>query len=194
MDSDDAWHLVGRPGPFGSERDRLSDMFDARFGRGAWRLVWSAGERLLPFEGAALIYEDAYAAWFDGAADRLDDLAAAASDVYDNALSNLAAGLDFGHQESDLNHLQDIAIRRVMVRRGRVFRGVRPIQIRGDSVDPLGVALSPGRIPFHRPEWIPSPALAGWWQPGSIEDYYQSAKFLQVRRTNRSKLGRLSDP
>lgn len=176
------WETVGRPGQFGGDRDRLRAEYDVQHGVGGWRLVWRVGDLDLPFEAVVLLYEDAYAAWFARHPEVLAELAASASDVYDDAFTNVESGLNYTHQESDRTHLQDVAVRRVMVRNGLAFTGDRLVQVRGDSADPVGASLSPGRVPFHRPEWIPSPPLSGWWAPGSIEDFYQSAKHLQRRR------------
>ncbi|MDD5746935.1 MAG: hypothetical protein PHO30_06725, partial [Candidatus Omnitrophica bacterium] len=41
-----------------------------------------------------------------------------------------------------------------------------------------GYFLNPGYVPFHRPELIIQPQLAGWWKPYSIEGFYQSAKAI----------------
>jgi len=77
-------------------------------------------------------------------------------------------------------HLQDIAIRRVVERRDWKFHGSELVQIRGDTTL-WGSRLDPGKVPFHRPELIVSPPLVSWWNKNSIEDFYQSNKFLQVK-------------
>ena len=44
----------------------------------------------------------------------------------------------------------------------------------------LSWSKSPGRVPFHMPGVLLDPELEGWWQPGSVESFYQSNKVLQV--------------
>lgn len=67
--------------------------------------------------------------------------------LYEDAYFHLLQGSAFGH------HLEDIAIRRCLVRLGLWFRGDQLV----------------------RPEW------SGWWLPGSVESFYQSNKFLLAR-------------
>jgi hypothetical protein len=53
---------------------------------------------------------------------------------------------------------------------------------------PLSLALSPGQVPFHKPELMSHPdnltEIRGkaWWLPSSVEDFYQRAKRLVVRK------------
>ena len=76
--------------------------------------------------------------------------------------------------------MQDIAIRRTVLRLGRKFEGDHLVQIRGR--DSEGAKYNPGFVPFHLLDMIVKPSLTGWWQENSIEDFYQSNKVLQVRK------------
>lgn len=177
------WKTVERPGQFGRRRDQRRAEFDERYGPGDWRVVWRIGRRLGSFAEAVMVYEDAYCQYLaDNTAVR-EALVSTASDVYDNDLSNIASGFDYAHQESDRDHIQDVAIRRCLVRLGEEFRGREPLQIRhSDGSHPLSLTLSPGRVPFHRPEWLIRPEIVLWWaEPGSVESFYQSNKLLQRR-------------
>lgn len=177
------WETVERPGQFGRRRDQRRAEYDVRYGQGGWRIVWRIGRRLGSFAEAAMVYEDAYYQFLRDNPAVLAELANGASEVYDNDLSNIGSGLDYLRQESNLDHLQDIAIRRVLVRLGEEFRGREPLQIRHSvGRHPLSMVLSPGHVPFHRPEWIIQPELVLWWaEPGSVESFYQSNKLLQRR-------------
>lgn len=176
------WQTVERPGYFGRHRDDRYAGYDARYGSGNWRLVWRIGQRLGPVAEAVMLYEDAYVAWLQLHPAELDELVAVAAEVYDDAPSNVASGLDYRQQETSRTHLQDIAIRRSLVRLGRQFAGERLIRIRDAHGDhPLSLRLSPGMISFHRPDLIVRPELAGWWRPSSVEAFYQSNKLLQTR-------------
>ena len=76
--------------------------------------------------------------------------------------------------------IQDIAIRRCVLRRGVWFRGDKLIRIRQEKGDhQLSIILSPGRVPFHRADLIVKPEIEGWWEPGTIEAFYQSNRMLQ---------------
>lgn len=176
------WRDVERPGYFGSRRDEIHRGYDARYGAGNWRLAWRIGEAESDWAGMVMLYEDAYYHFLTIHEAALEELLAVASDVYDDSLSNLDSGLDYARQESERTHVQDIAIRRAVLRLGRCFRGPAPLQIR-DSLGehPLSMTLSPGQVPFHLPALIEQPELSGWWSPGSVESFYQSNKTLQVR-------------
>ncbi len=179
------WETVDRPGYFGRHRDERRAAYDAQYGRGQWRIVWEADGRLFGFEQMVLLYEDAYVAYLGSSQGLpwLAQLVESASDVYDDAPSNVASGLDYLKQETSRTHVQDVAIRRAVVRLRETFRGQQLIQIRdsqGSHV--LSMVLSPGQVPFHRPELILKPFLEGWWEPGSVECFYQSNKLLQVQR------------
>jgi hypothetical protein len=177
------WNTVGRPGYFGGHRDEKYQEYDELYGNGRWRIAWQLNERQCGAAEAVMVYEDAYFNFLTASSDVVDRLVREARDVYDDQESNVLSSLDYACQETERTHLQDIAIRRSLVRLGVDFRGTRLIQIRGASgtppVHPLSHLLYPGQVPFHRPEWILNPAIEGWWQPGSVEAFYQSNKLLQ---------------
>lgn len=181
------WTTIDRPGYFGADRDKLATSWDSEYGASNWRIAWILDTRpkkplLIPRAGMLMLYEDAYFEYFRAHPQILEHLISEASDVYDDAPSNIASGLDYTIQETHRTHVQDIAIRRCLIRFGRRFCGSEPIQIR-DAIGehPLSIALSPGQVPFHQPKWICTPETEGWWNPGSVESYYQSNKVLQVR-------------
>jgi hypothetical protein len=176
------WHTVGRPGYLGKRRDEQQARWDRNYGVGSWRLVWLIGPNYFEQAAALAVYEDAYFAFLSSYPDVLEQLVSEAADVYDDDLVNVGSRLDYSIQQTSRTHLQDIAIRRCLVRMGNWFGGHDLIQIR-DSLGshPLSLTLSPGRVPFHLPGLISQPQLEGWWLPGSVESFYQSNRFLQVR-------------
>lgn len=177
------WETVERPGYFGKHRDQKFAEYNRRYGVDNWRLVWQVGESEVGLDGAVLLYEDAYFAFLQSNPQMVDELTRLACDVYDDAPSNVESALDYSRQETDLTHLQDVSIRRCLVRLGRRFRGSELVRIRyTKSTHPIGLLLSPGQVPFHRPELIVEPQLeADWWERNSVEAFYQSNKCLQVR-------------
>lgn len=176
------WLPVDRPGYLGKRRDGKYAEWDAKYGKGNWRLVHVFNESVLDFLGVCAVYEDAYFEFLKSGLYVLRQLVSEASDVWDDAESNMESGLDYLKQETRRTHIQDIAIRRCLVRMGTKFWGDQPIRIRDkDGSHPLSLILSPGRVPFHHPEHISKPELEGWWLPGSVESFYQSNRFLQVR-------------
>lgn len=176
------WKMVGRPGYLGKERDERYAQWDRAYGVGVWRLVWKFGEVVTDFTGACAIYEDAYHCFLERNLRIRRRLIKEARDIYDDAPSNVDSCLDYTKQETARTHVQDIAIRRSLVRMGLRFQGSNLIQIRDKLGDhPLSLVLSPGRVPFHRCDLIEQPELQGWWRPASVEAFYQSNRYLQVK-------------
>jgi hypothetical protein len=160
---------------------------DRKYGKGRWRMAWLVGGRLLEYREACRLYEDAYLAYFIKRPELLECLIINASDVYDDHPRNINSGFDYLKRGRVRTHIQDIAIRKCVMRSGRRFKGNKLIQVR-DRIGkhPLSLALSPGQVPFHRPELLSDPdnletiVRNAWWLPGSVEDFYQRAKRLCV--------------
>lgn len=179
------WQSIERPGYFGAKRDAKLAEYDRVHGKDQWRLVWLVGELALDWDGMTMLYEDAYFEFLKANPEIVDQLVSEASDVFDDAPSNIYSGLDYSAQETDRTHVQDISIRRALVRLGRWFEGDDLIQIRDNlGTHKLSMTLSPGQIPFHRSDLILGPEIEGWWKPGSVESFYQSNKVLQALKPN----------
>ena len=178
------WTTIGCPGYLGKHRDEKFAEWDTTYGAEKWRLVWVIGaDELVGGKTIAYaLYEDAYFQFLSTNQDVLDELISEAANVYDDQPSNILSGFDYFVQETDRTHLQDIAIRRSLVRMWLWFHGNRLIRIRQEKGDHrLSLILSPGRVPFHRPELIVQPEIDGkWWNLGSVEAFYQSNRVLQV--------------
>ena len=184
QDRDDEWITIAKQiGYFGSYKNSIYKGLDKRFGNGNWRLAWQVGERFLPFEKAAEEYGEAYYQHLLKNSDIVNYLVTHAKDVYDNAETNVDSGFDYTHQENGSTHLQDIAIRRAIAKMGKSFYGNELIEIRPKSKDLVGRQLSPGTVPFHKPELIlpTDVTIKRWWQEGSTEAFYQNNKCLQAK-------------
>lgn len=177
------WNNVERPGYLGKHRDEKFKKWDAKYGKGNWRLGWEFGEAQLDFLGACRVYEDAYFEFLKNRPGVLEQLLNEARDIYDDELSNVDSGLDYTKQETARTHIQDIAIRNCLARMGLRFKGKELIRIRQEKGNhPLSMTLSPGWVPFHKPLLIALPSMAPKWaDPDSVEDFYQSNRYLQVR-------------
>ena len=177
------WKTIERPGYLGKDRDIKFSDWNQTYGVGNWRLAWLYQNKSLNFLQACSVYEDAYYVFLKNNRTILHELVAVASDVYDDNPSNVNSGLDYLVQETVHTHIQDISIRKSLVRLGKTFRGSELIQIRDSKgIHPLSMTLSPGQVPFHRRDLIAKPWLDGWWSPGSVECFYQSNRFLQARK------------
>jgi hypothetical protein len=172
------WKTAGRPGQFGRRRDEAFRRYDAEYGAGKWRLAWRWGSDYLSFPEACEIYEQAYMEDSHMREGLWKRLVGEASGVYDIDPSDFQ-NRDYSSQPGASTQLQHIAINRVVDARGWRFEGGKLVQIRGHGSH-WGRSLSPGKVAFHRPEMIVVPHLKGWWDDGSVECWYQSAKELQV--------------
>lgn len=177
------WIIVERPGYLGKHREERHQEWNEKYGKGNWRLVWKVGKIFVDFLGACALYEDAYMKFLRNNPKVLHTLINKASNVYDDAPSNVNSVFDYTKQESRRTHLQDIAIRRSLLRLGLWFMGKELIRIRQErGTHPLSMILSPGRVPFHRPDLIVQPEVIKWWHPGTVESFYQSNRFLQAKK------------
>ncbi|WP_433385057.1 hypothetical protein [Micromonospora sp. KLBMP9576] len=156
--------------------------WDERFGPGRWRLAWRVGPAAHPWPAALALYEDAYHRRLADDPALLGNLLATARDVYDVSVADVQSGLDYTHQRSTAHHLQDVAVRRVLVRLGVWFAGAQLVRLRGSSLDAPspGACRDSGTVRFHRPDLVVRPVLTGWWDADSVEEFYQSNKYLQT--------------
>lgn len=172
------WIRVGRPGYFGSRKHEVLTNYDKLYGKNNWRLIWDARGVSVDLPGALALYEDAYFEHFKKHPEELRWISNHCANVYDNNPSNVNSGFDYAVQEMGGNHFQDIAIRRCLIRNSLWFKGKELLEIRMKGV---GKQWNPSEIPFHKPGLLPKPEISGWWKPGSVESWYQSAKYLEVK-------------
>ena len=172
--------VVDQPGYVGRRQQTAAQELDRRYGSGRWRIAYAWHGETITREQALDHYTAAYEAWLKKNPELLDWLVRTASDVYDLSPEDVRSGTDYNIQTGPAVHLQDIAVRLAVQRLGRQFEGTRLIQIRGKQAE--GACLSPGVVPFHEPEAIRKPELNGWWEPGTVESFWQSNKVLQVRQ------------
>ena len=188
------WVTIDRPGYFGAKRDEIVSAFNSQYGQNNWRLAWEWGRLTVSISEARILYEDAYYEYLKANRGTLDWLVSQFENVFDNARSNVDSGFDYDIQEARSAHLQDIAIRRAVLRLGFWFSGSGLLEVRSSGE---GVVLSPGNVPFHLPDLIyrgetkyqgelrDFSANPPWWIKrgikNSVEEFYQQNKVLQVR-------------
>ncbi len=175
-----SWETIRRPGYFGKRRIVFKEEWDALYGINGWRVAYSWCDTVISRDFAIILYEDAYYEFFKSNIGLLNWLLMNASDVYDTNVSNVNSKIDYNIQETDNAHIHDIAIRRVVLRLGKTFKGDHLVHIRGENSE--GYELNPGKIPFHLQDFIYKPRLKGWWNVNSIEDFFQSNKLLQLKK------------
>jgi len=184
------WKNRQRPGYFGKRRDLMHAQFDAAHGSGNWRLAWvvagfpqGAPALVYTFEQACkLFYEESYFQWLKQRPDDVDFICEF-TECIDNSPTNVHSGLDYTAQETSSTHIQDIAVRNVLAKLGRHFTGKRTELLVIRSADSNGYKFGPGNVPLYQPEIILQPSLCPQWaNPGTVEDFWQSNKWLQVRK------------
>lgn len=181
----DIWVPFERPGYFGRRRDEKIQELNQRFGTDNWRLAHRTNDGSVDFVTAcSRYYEQSYFEWFRTRPEEVD-FVCSHKEVIDNASSNVTSGRDYTKQEAFSTHIQDIAIRNVIHRLGRDFNrsldwpGPQILVVRSDS---NGYKYSPGVIPFFAPHRITQPSLCPKWaKAGSVEDFWQSNKWIEVR-------------
>lgn len=179
------WKNVERPGYFGRRRDEKIENLNAKYGRGDWRLSWVINkddrEHACDFLSACVnFYQLSYLQYLQNKPAELAYICAF-GEVIDNAPTNIGSGCDYSKQESWATHIQDIAIRNVLRILGLRFKGPAHHLLIIRSTDSNGFRFGPGNIPFYSPELIEKPSLKpGWANFNSVEDFWQSNKWIQV--------------
>jgi hypothetical protein len=177
------WIIIDRPGMFGKSRDRKISGYNSKYGQGNWRLVWCVDEVFYEFVEACYFYELSYIEYLKDKSDLIDYICGF-KEVIDNSMTNIQSGMDYSIQESASTHIQDIAVRRAIHHFGRTFdpNSNRILEVRSNKSS--GAQFSPGKIPFFDPSKIHLPSIGPRWaNKNSVEDFWQSNKYLQALQT-----------
>lgn len=176
-------------GFLGHKRNEEWQRRNELYGAGDWQMGWLVEGKLLEYPEVCQLYGDAYIAYFEMRPELLNTLCQVASNVYDDDPINVESGTDFNKRGDVKTHIGDTAIRRAVQHFGRKFEGQKLLMIHDRLGDhPLSLALSPGQVPFHRPELLSNPDNMAeleenaWWLPGSVEDFYQRSKRLCLKK------------
>tara|TARA_Y100000310_G_scaffold159115_1_gene158608 strand:- start:21945 stop:22715 length:771 start_codon:yes stop_codon:yes gene_type:complete len=173
------WLVIkGEAGYIGGNKKQIYANYNHRFGEFNWSKGHIFYNKPISKDQAIEIYEEGYYQYLSNNSDVLDWLTNTASEVYDLDPSNVNSGLDYKIQECNANHFQDISIRRVLKRLNRSFKGDHLVEIRGHKSE--GYRLNPGQVPFHIPDAILNREGKTWWEPKSVEAFYQHNKILLV--------------
>jgi hypothetical protein len=175
------WETLERPGYFGRRRDQIIERYNTTYGIGGWRLAWLINDHAFEFEEACrLWYEESYFLHLQQYPLEIDFICSF-GECIDNAITNIESGCDYTKQEAFSTHIQDIAVRNVLKRMGRWFQGPKDKILTIRSADSNGFKFGPGNVPFSDPNRIVQPSLCPTWaNEGSVEDFWQSNKYLQI--------------
>ena len=182
-DLEQIWLPVGLPGFQGDTKARRQALLDERFGPDGWRIGHVVRGRIVPPSIAILEYEQAYRVFLRDRPVLVRFLVATCGNVYDDKPSNVFDA-DYEQPDTDLNHYQDISVRRVVAElvddpawpdvvptphetvdlvdagTGLVHRVPRASGFRGTRLvqirGPLspGYVLNPAVVPIHDPALI----------------------------------------
>jgi hypothetical protein len=182
------WIDVDRPGYFGRKRDEKILALNEKYGQDNWRLAWRLSDEraeALEFKDACLLfYEESYYQYLAARPEDVDFICTF-GECIDNATSNIDSGFDYTKQESYSTHIQDIAMRNVLRRLNKHFEGPKSKILVIRSKDSEGFRWGPGNVPFYQPLLIRQPSLCPRWaNRGSVEDFWQSNKWIQQRVTD----------
>lgn len=181
----DEYTRITRPGYFGRRRDQKVAEYNAQYGAGNWELRWAAEDLALTFETACKrFYERSYYEYLS-ARPELVDWICSYGECIDNAPTNVTSGLDYTKQEAFSTHIQDIAVRNVLRKLSRSFEGPQSKVLVIRSKDSDGYKIGPGNVPFYDAALIHAPSKCpDWANAGSVEDFWQSNKYLYARVPN----------
>lgn len=177
-----SWQTIDRPGYFGRSRDKKIAKLNKDHGIGNWRLVWIANAHECEYaEACKLFYERSYLEHLEKRPADVD-LICSFGECIDNAITNIQSGLDYTKQEAFSTHIQDIAVRNVLNQLGRKFEGSIDNILTIHGGDSNGFRFGPGNVPFYNSDLIQQPSKRpGWASEGSVEDFWQSNKYLQIK-------------
>ena len=177
-------------GYLGKRRNDAWEQRNKLYGKNDWKMGWLIEDNLLEYPEICQLYGDAYYEYFKMRPELLEQLLEVAKDVYDDDPLNVEAGTDFTKRGEVKTHIGDTAVRRSVQRLGKQFKGEELLQIHDRKGNhPLSLALSPGQVPFHKPELLSNPdnlkeiQKDAWWVHGSVEDFYQRAKRLCIKKS-----------
>lgn len=193
QEGNQGWLTVGRPSYLGKNKDEQVENWNNTFGEGKWRLAWQlTGGEVLGFHDIFQLYVDSYAQYFRLHLNEAFLLTENFAYTYDKDLISKAESFNpytLYFQPGRPNQFHHVALNQALEFRLYLeFKGDTPLQVRegkpgtDPNTWPEGWRWSPGRIPASNPELIPQHENSSWWQPGSIEDLYQSAKILQIKK------------
>lgn len=189
------WVDLERPGYLGKQRDEKYKFWDLpeNYGKGNWRIINRASNgEVFNYEDIIYrIYIPGYEQYFKLHPEEASEIADRYSFGYDKDLISLSQAFDIYalyNVPNRVNQFHHVAFNMALLNLGYFFKGSESVQVREgkpgiqDSEQPNGFLWSPGRIECTVSHLIPEPRIKGWWNPNSIEDFYQSTKILQIKK------------
>jgi hypothetical protein len=171
----DQLNILERPGYFENKREDIEKIYNTKYKN--WRELWQYGDKFFEFNQAVALYDLSYYMYIESNK-ILQEYLVEFKECCDNDISNIRDGL-VHNTEASLRHIQDVSIRRAMVKLGLVFRGNDYLQVRG--VESNGYILSPMMVPFISPSTIlkDGGGIRDWVvRKDSVEAFWQANKVI----------------
>ncbi len=189
----ETWRVMEHPGYLGSSKDKKIEKWNKMYGKDNWRLLWRTTEgKVLDFDEVFQVYVEGYRSYFENHPDEAETIINKYSYGFDKDVIAKHEAFDpyaLYNKPGIVNQFHHVAFNiGVEAATGKKFQGDLPVKVREgkpgirEDEQPEGYLWSPGKIPCTTPELIPDIEFINpWWQKGSIEDFYQSTKVLQIK-------------
>lgn len=215
----ETWIPVGSPGFAGPDKAPWRRLLDERFTSDGWRFGHVVRGAIVPVSVAIREYEASYRRYLRDRPALVQFLASACGNVYDFDVTNVRDE-DYEQPHTDMNHYQDISVRRVMselvddpewpditdtpvevvpmtdLGTGATHEVPRARGFRGPHLlqirDPLspGYALNPAVVPVHDPALITSLPAGTDWYHAEGCGHLSVEAFWQMSKVVEIRLDR----
>lgn len=126
------------------KRDSFLYKVDKKVGKQNWSWAFKYNDKFYSYQLGMQMYEDAFWVYLLKNKNLLKELVTNYKEVYRNNYQDLESGLNYNKQLNKLDHYDDIALRRVIVRFGLSFKGDKMLDIKNSEYSEL-------KVPFHLP-------------------------------------------
>lgn len=127
-------------------RDKFISSVNKQVGKGNWYWCFKAGKRLYSWQWGMQLYEDAYYKFISSDISLVKELVSY-SNVFEINRHDVDSKADYKHQQHSADHVQDIAIRRCLIRLGVWFKGREILDLNSSK-------FNHSKITFHLPHLI----------------------------------------
>lgn len=171
------YKITQYPGYLGDKKELMYKAWDKKYKK--WKLRWIFENQIVSFDEIFWkVYVAGYTNYFFSNHDEAKNLATKYSYTYDKDLITKEKAFDYKYllnKKKSNNQFHHCALNfAIKYNLNLEFNGTKPLQVRGK--DSGGYKWNPGFI--KSTVKFTQKQIKGWWEPNSIEAYYQSHKVL----------------